>query len=126
MFKRSPFNTSQLGLNEALYLSNSFVKVTLSITVEHASSFTATFPGPTQKRNRIMTIPIAFSEATNSNASSIRLPADGVPNPNYHPLPGHVGNLTEVQSHALDTLKEELKAKGHFVKERMDDAMLLR
>lgn len=73
-----------------------------------------------------MTIPIASSEATNSNDGSIRLHADGVPDSNYHPLPGHVGNLTEVQLHALDTLKEELKAKGHYVKERMSDAMLLR
>lgn len=47
-------------------------------------------------------------------------------NPNYQPLPGRLGNLTEVQLHTLDNLKEELKNEGHFVEHRMDDAMLLR
>ena len=44
----------------------------------------------------------------------------------YHPPTGRVGNLTAVQLQTLDKLKEELKDQGHFVKERMDDAMLLR
>ena len=45
---------------------------------------------------------------------------------NYRPLPGRVGNLTEVQLHTLDKLRGELKDEGHFVEKRMDDAMLLR
>jgi hypothetical protein len=73
-----------------------------------------------------MTIPIVSPQATNDSDSPIRLPAGGVMALNYHPLPGRVGNLTAVQLHTLDKLKEQLKDQGQFVKERMDDAMLLR
>ena len=74
-----------------------------------------------------MTIPIVSPQASNANSDSpTRLPASGVTALNYHPLPGHVGNLTAVQLHTLDKLKEELKDQGLFVEERMDDAMLLR
>lgn len=58
-------------------------------------------------------------------ASASALP-DGITDPNYKPLPGRLGNLTVPQQHALDTLRKELKAEGHFVEERMDDAALLR
>ena len=55
-----------------------------------------------------------------------RLPAatGSVTDVNYHPLPGYVGNLTGAQLQNLDKLKEELKDHV-FVKERMDDVMLL-
>lgn len=69
-----------------------------------------------------MTIPIT----TNTCDISIRSPTDGVPNSDYHPLPGRVGNLTEVQLYTVNKLKEDLKENGHFVEERMNDAMLLR
>ncbi|KXN90557.1 Sec14 cytosolic factor [Leucoagaricus sp. SymC.cos] len=58
-------------------------------------------------------------------ASASALP-EGITDPNYQPLPGRVGNLTVPQKHALDKLKKELQEEGHFVPERMDDAMLLR
>jgi len=45
---------------------------------------------------------------------------------NYKPEPGHLGNLNPAQQHALDTLKKQLTAEGHFVPKRMDDSMLLR
>ena len=51
---------------------------------------------------------------------------EGVTNPNYRPLPGRLGNLTVIQLHTLEKFKKELKEEGHFVEERMDDAMLLR
>lgn len=74
-----------------------------------------------------MTIPIVSPQDTNDDSDNpIRLPANGITAANYHPLPGHVGNLTGVQAQTLDKLKEELKDQGLFVKERMDDAMLLR
>jgi hypothetical protein len=77
-----------------------------------------------------MTIPIISPQAnTNSNSdgdSDITIPAGDEKDVNYHPLPGHVGNLTGAQLQTLDKLKEELKDQGLFVKERMDDAMLLR
>ncbi|KAF8919537.1 CRAL-TRIO domain-containing protein [Mucidula mucida] len=44
----------------------------------------------------------------------------------HKPAPGRLGNLTDTQSKALDTLKTEIKAEGWFVEERMDDHMLLR
>lgn len=50
----------------------------------------------------------------------------GITDPNYHPAPGRLGNLTVVQLHTLEKLKKELKEEGHFVEERMTDAMLLR
>jgi hypothetical protein len=50
----------------------------------------------------------------------------GVTDPNYHPAPGRLGNLTVTQLHTLEKLKKELKEEGHFVEERMTDAMLLR
>lgn len=51
---------------------------------------------------------------------------EGVTDPNYHPLPGRLGNLTIPQQHALEKFKKELQDEGHFVPERMDDATLLR
>lgn len=53
------------------------------------------------------------------------MPAD-VTDPDYKPLPGRLGNLTITQLHTLEKLKKELQDEGHFVAERMDDAMLLR
>ncbi|KAG7096421.1 hypothetical protein E1B28_003860 [Marasmius oreades] len=50
----------------------------------------------------------------------------GVTNRDYKPLPGRMGNLTQLQLHALEQLKKELTEEGHFVEERMDDATLLR
>lgn len=50
----------------------------------------------------------------------------GVTDPNYHPLPGRLGNLTVTMQHALEKFKKELIEEGHFVEERMDDAFLLR
>jgi hypothetical protein len=58
-------------------------------------------------------------------ASASALP-EGITDPNYRPLPGRLGNLSVPQQHALETLKKELVAEGHFVEERMDDAALLR
>ena len=58
-------------------------------------------------------------------ASASPMP-DSVTNPNYRPLPGRLGNLTVIQLHILEKFKKELKEEGHFVEERMDDAMLLR
>ena len=58
-------------------------------------------------------------------ASASPMP-EGVTNPNYRPLPGRLGNLTVIQLHTLEKFKKELKEEGHFVEERMDDAMLLR
>ena len=57
-----------------------------------------------------------------------RLPAatGSVTDVNYHPLSGYVENLTGAQLQNLDKLKEELKDQGLFMKERIDDAMLLR
>lgn len=46
--------------------------------------------------------------------------------PNYKPLPGRLGNLTQQQQEALDKLRSEIEQEGWFVPERMDDAMLLR
>ncbi len=51
---------------------------------------------------------------------------DGVTDPNYQPLPGRLGNLSVIQQHALEKLKNEIKQEGWFVEERMDDALLLR
>jgi hypothetical protein len=51
---------------------------------------------------------------------------EGVTDLNYQPLPGRLGNLTVTQLHTLQKLKKELEDEGHFVSERMDDAMLLR
>jgi len=58
-------------------------------------------------------------------ASASAMP-NGITDPNYRPLPGRLGNLTVPQQHALQTLKTQLQEEGHFVEERMDDAMLLR
>jgi len=58
-------------------------------------------------------------------ASASALP-EGITDPDYRPLPGRLGNLTVPMQHALETLKKELVAEGHFVEERMDDATLLR
>lgn len=58
-------------------------------------------------------------------ASASPMP-EGVTNPDYQPLPGRLGNLTVIQLHTLEKFKKELKEEGHFVEERMDDAMLLR
>ena len=73
-----------------------------------------------------MTIAIVSPQAIDASDSPTPLSADGVTTLNYHPLPGHVGNLTGVQQQTLGKLKEELKDQGHYVKERMDDAALLR
>ena len=62
---------------------------------------------------------------TQQAASASPMPP-GVTDPNYKPLPGRLGNLTVPQQHALESLKTQLKAEGHFVEERMDDATLLR
>lgn len=51
---------------------------------------------------------------------------EGITDPNYKPLPGRLGNLNVTQLHTLEKLKKELQDGGHFVPERMDDAMLLR
>ncbi|EPS95002.1 hypothetical protein FOMPIDRAFT_1062919 [Fomitopsis schrenkii] len=58
-------------------------------------------------------------------ASASQLPP-GVTDPNYQPAPGRLGNLTVPQQHALQKLKKELEADGHFLPERHDDALLLR
>jgi hypothetical protein len=58
-------------------------------------------------------------------ASASPMP-EGITDPNYRPLPGQLGNLTVVQQHALEKFKKELIDEGVFVKERMDDAFLLR
>lgn len=50
----------------------------------------------------------------------------GVTDPNYKPPPGHLGNLTTTQLHALQKFKQELIEEDVFVEERMDDAVLLR
>lgn len=63
--------------------------------------------------------------STQQPASASPMP-DGVTDPNYRPLPGRLGNLTPGQQHALDKLRKELQDEGHFVPERMDDALLLR
>ncbi|EIN04372.1 hypothetical protein PUNSTDRAFT_128408 [Punctularia strigosozonata HHB-11173 SS5] len=54
-----------------------------------------------------------------------QLPPD-VTDPNYKPLSGRIGNLTEAQYEALVQFKKELQDEGVFVPERMDDATLLR
>lgn len=61
-----------------------------------------------------------------SEAASASPMPEGVTDPNYKPEPGRLGNLTVVQLHTLEKLKKELKDEGHFVEERMNDAMLLR
>ncbi|KAJ4471956.1 CRAL-TRIO domain-containing protein [Lentinula aciculospora] len=58
-------------------------------------------------------------------ASASALP-EGITDSNYKPLPGRLGNLTVPQQHALEKFKKELQDEGVFVKERMDDATLLR
>ena len=73
-----------------------------------------------------MTIPLVSPQvniADSDNNGAIPAVLKAV---NYHPPPGHVGNLSGAQLQTLDKLKEELKDQGLFVKERMDDAMLLR
>lgn len=66
-----------------------------------------------------------MSTAPPQAASASAMPA-GVTDPDYHPLPGRLGNLTVTQLHALEKFKKELIDEGHFVPERMDDAFLLR
>ncbi|KAI6126918.1 CRAL-TRIO domain-containing protein [Pisolithus sp. B1] len=61
-----------------------------------------------------------------ANQANVSAMPPGVTDPNYRPLPGRLGNLTAAQQQALDTLRGELQAEGHFVPERMDDATLLR
>lgn len=58
-------------------------------------------------------------------ASASPMPA-GVTDPDYHPQPGRLGNLTVVQLHTLEKFKQELIVDGIYVTERMDDAYLLR
>ncbi|KAF8874142.1 CRAL-TRIO domain-containing protein [Mucidula mucida] len=64
-----------------------------------------------------------MSEIQQASASPM---PDGVTDPNYQPLPGRLGNLSVIQQHALEKLKNEIKQEGWFVEERMDDALLLR
>lgn len=63
--------------------------------------------------------------ATPQAASASPMPP-GVTDPNYHPPPGRLGNLTVVQLHTLETFKKQLIEEGIYVEERMDDAFLLR
>ncbi|KAF8580799.1 hypothetical protein K439DRAFT_1619541 [Ramaria rubella] len=42
------------------------------------------------------------------------------------PFPGHVGNLTVPQQHALEKLRNLLQDEGYFLPKRHDDATLLR
>ncbi|PCH41679.1 hypothetical protein WOLCODRAFT_137541 [Wolfiporia cocos MD-104 SS10] len=63
--------------------------------------------------------------ATPQPASASPMP-EGVTDPSYKPLPGRLGNLTQTQLHALETLRRQLQDEGLFVPERMDDATLLR
>ncbi|KAF7984377.1 hypothetical protein HWV62_10933 [Athelia sp. TMB] len=58
-------------------------------------------------------------------ASASPMP-EGVTDPNYHPLPGRLGNLTVTQQHALEKIKTEIREEDAFVEGRMDDAMFLR
>jgi len=58
-------------------------------------------------------------------ASASPMP-EGVTDPDYKPLPGRLGNLTVPQLHALEKLKKEVEDEGHYVPERMSDAMFLR
>ncbi|KAI0075418.1 hypothetical protein K474DRAFT_1599802 [Panus rudis PR-1116 ss-1] len=51
---------------------------------------------------------------------------EGVTDPNYKPLPGRLGNLTQEQLDTLNQFRKELQDEGWFVPERMDDATLLR
>lgn len=67
-----------------------------------------------------MTSVTAAPQDTNTRSSQ------GIPCPNYQPPPGHLGNLTDLQKQALETLKEELQKDGYFVANRMDDTTLLR
>ena len=67
-----------------------------------------------------------MSTAPPPQAASASPMPEGVTDPNYHPEPGRLGNLTVVQLHTLDKLRKELQEEGHFVEERMTDAMLLR
>ena len=67
-----------------------------------------------------------MSEIMIPQAASASPMPEGVTNPDYQPLPGRLGNLTVIQLHTLEKFKKELKEEGHFVEERMDDAMLLR
>lgn len=82
-----------------------------------------------QIRFRRLFLHISISPPTTMSllepASVSPLP-QGITDPNYKPLPGRIGNLTPGQQHALNTLRQQLVAGGHFVPERMDDATLLR
>jgi len=66
------------------------------------------------------------SAAHSVHAASASPMPEGVTDPNYKPLPGRLGNLTVQQLHTLEKFKKELQDEGHFVPERMHDAMLLR
>jgi hypothetical protein len=66
------------------------------------------------------------SPAHSIHAASASPMPEGVTDPNYKPLPGRLGNLTVQQLHTLEKFKKELQDEGHFVPERMHDAMLLR
>ncbi|RDB15641.1 Sec14 cytosolic factor [Hypsizygus marmoreus] len=61
-----------------------------------------------------------------SNPASASAMPPGVTDPDYKPQPGRLGNLTVTEQHILETFKKELIDEGIFVKERMDDAFLLR
>lgn len=64
-----------------------------------------------------------MSSSVSENVSPM---PEGVTDPNYHPLPGRLGNLSIVQNHTLEKFRQALKDEGHFVPERMNDALLLR
>ncbi|TFK35017.1 CRAL-TRIO domain-containing protein [Crucibulum laeve] len=64
--------------------------------------------------------------SSHTDSASTSVGPGGATDANYQPPPGRVGNLSVPQQHALDKLKKQLQEEGHFVPERMDDAMLLR
>ncbi|KAJ7219976.1 CRAL-TRIO domain-containing protein [Mycena pura] len=60
-------------------------------------------------------------------ASASALP-EGITDLSYRPPPGRLGNLTVIQQHALEKMKKELAAEGHYfeAEPRMNDATMLR
>ncbi|KAI0337504.1 hypothetical protein BDW22DRAFT_1339708 [Trametopsis cervina] len=51
---------------------------------------------------------------------------EGVTDPDYKPLPGRLGNLTQEQVHILEKFRTTIQEEGWFVEERMNNATLLR
>ncbi|KAJ7054361.1 CRAL-TRIO domain-containing protein [Mycena amicta] len=60
-------------------------------------------------------------------ASASVLP-EGITDTSYQPPPGHLGNLTVPQQHALEKIKKELKEEGYYdeTNPRQDDATMLK